>query len=273
MKYLLLSVLMCITVSVHSQTAGLVFFSENGEKFTVTMNGLQKNDTPQTQVKVNNIYGAPYLVKITFADTSLGVIDEKVTATDDKERTYVIRLRKVSESEKGIKKAGVDIGRTIEGGDKKEAAAKKEQINNTNSMYVLKFLSETALAEQTQQTVVKATAAGTTPASDYPEPASSNKCSIPMNDGTFAAAVKSFDQIESQNTRITEAKQLIHNNCLSCNQVRQLILLFSLEESRLEIAKYAYDHTFDKQNYYKVNDTFTFEASVDELNRYIKGRK
>ena len=94
-----------------------------------------------------------------------------------------------------------------------------------------------------------------------------------MNDGTFAAAVKSFDQIESQNTRITEAKQLIHNNCLSCNQVRQLILLFSLEESRLEIAKYAYDHTFDKQNYYKVNDTFTFEASVDELNRYIQGRK
>ena len=35
------------------------------------------------------------------------------------------------------------------------------------------------------------------------------------------------------------------------------------------IAKYAFDHCYDRRNYFKVNDVFTFTSSVNELNRYI----
>ena len=48
--------------------------------------------------------------------------------------------------------------------------------------------------------------------------------------------------------------------------------MFSFEDSKLDFAKYAYERTYDIDNYYKVNDAFTFESSVDELNEYIQAR-
>jgi hypothetical protein len=49
------------------------------------------------------------------------------------------------------------------------------------------------------------------------------------------------------------------------------MLLFSFEDTRLEFAQYAYAYTLDLRNYYKLNDAFTFESSIDELNKYIQG--
>jgi hypothetical protein len=47
------------------------------------------------------------------------------------------------------------------------------------------------------------------------------------------------------------------------------MLLFTFENNRLDFAKFAYAYTFDTGNYYLVNDAFTFETSIDELNAYI----
>lgn len=49
------------------------------------------------------------------------------------------------------------------------------------------------------------------------------------------------------------------------------MFLFNFESTRLELAKYAYGHTYDIANYYMLNDAFTFESSIEELNNYIKG--
>ena len=47
------------------------------------------------------------------------------------------------------------------------------------------------------------------------------------------------------------------------------MLLFTFENNRLEIAKYAYGKTVDKGNYFVVNDVFTFN-SKEKLNEYIR---
>jgi hypothetical protein len=49
------------------------------------------------------------------------------------------------------------------------------------------------------------------------------------------------------------------------------MMLFSFEGTRLDFAKFAYGRTYDIGNYYMVNDAFTFETSIDELNDYING--
>ena len=49
--------------------------------------------------------------------------------------------------------------------------------------------------------------------------------------------------------------------------------LFNFESSRLEFAKFAYPYTFDQGNYYKLNDAFQFESSIDELNEFVKNSK
>lgn len=75
---------------------------------------------------------------------------------------------------------------------------------------------------------------------------------------------KSFDS-----SKLTVAKQGIQGNKLASWQVAELMDLFSFESSKLEIAKFAYHYVLDPQNYYTVNDSFTFSSSITELDGYI----
>jgi len=78
-------------------------------------------------------------------------------------------------------------------------------------------------------------------------------------------ASKSFDD-----SRLTIAKQIISSNCMLCSQIKELMKLMSFEENKLELAKFAWNHNLDKGNYYTLNDAFTFESSIDELNKYTQ---
>lgn len=71
------------------------------------------------------------------------------------------------------------------------------------------------------------------------------------------------------NTKITIAKQAIATNYFTSRQVFEIMKLFSFESSKLDIAKFAYKNTIDKNNYYMVNGAFNFSSSIDELNDWI----
>lgn len=76
---------------------------------------------------------------------------------------------------------------------------------------------------------------------------------------------QSFDS-----SRLSVAKQATSMNYLSSRQVFELMELLTFESSKLEFAKHAYNRTVDRNNYYVVNNAFTFSSSVDELTRYIQ---
>ena len=48
------------------------------------------------------------------------------------------------------------------------------------------------------------------------------------------------------------------------------MLLFTFENNRLEVAKYAYRKTVDKHNYFQLNEALTFSSSKDDLARFIR---
>jgi hypothetical protein len=56
----------------------------------------------------------------------------------------------------------------------------------------------------------------------------------------------------------------------SAQQARELVSLFTYESSKLEMAKYIYRYTTDKNNYITVYDVFTYSSSKDELSRFIR---
>lgn len=97
-------------------------------------------------------------------------------------------------------------------------------------------------------------------------------CGYPMSDTDFADAKKSIEKKGFEDTKMTLAKQIGRDHCFTTAQVKGIMQLFGFEDSKLDFAKFAYDHTFDIGNYYKVNDVFGFESSVDELNQYIQSR-
>lgn len=94
-------------------------------------------------------------------------------------------------------------------------------------------------------------------------------CPVPMAPGDFSSMKETIRSKDFENTKLSIAKQVLQNNCLTSTQVREVLGLFDFENTKLEYAKYAYSHTYDIGNYYKVNDAFEFESSVEELNKYI----
>lgn len=98
-------------------------------------------------------------------------------------------------------------------------------------------------------------------------------CSAPISSTEFANVKKTIETKNFEDSKIKIAKQVIDNNCLLSSQVKEIMMLFNFEETRLDLAKYAYGHTYDIGNYYKLNDAFKFEASIDELDEFIKSNK
>ena len=90
-----------------------------------------------------------------------------------------------------------------------------------------------------------------------------------MDPTAFENAKKSIASKDFEDSKIKIAKQIINTNCLLSSQVKEIMMLFDFENTRLELAKYAYGYTYDLGNYYIVNDAFDFESSIDELNEYI----
>jgi hypothetical protein len=74
----------------------------------------------------------------------------------------------------------------------------------------------------------------------------------------------------SENNRLVSAKVITDKSYFTTQQVKELMQLFSFESNKLEIAKYAYRKTADKQNYFQVEDGLVFKSSKDELARFVR---
>ena len=93
-----------------------------------------------------------------------------------------------------------------------------------------------------------------------------------MNDSEYASMKGSIESKTFEESKMTLAKQMLKDRCMTVAQVKGFMGLFTFEDSKLDLAKYAYDRTYDIGNYYQVNDMFTFEASIDELNQYLESK-
>jgi Domain of unknown function (DUF4476) len=98
-------------------------------------------------------------------------------------------------------------------------------------------------------------------------------CPMPMASNEFHDLRSSISSKTFEDTRMTIAKQVLSDRCILASQVKEVMLLFTFEDNRLDFAKFAYDKTYDIGNYFKVNDAFTFETSIEELNQYIDSRR
>ncbi|MGI8892717.1 MAG: DUF4476 domain-containing protein [Bacteroidia bacterium] len=75
---------------------------------------------------------------------------------------------------------------------------------------------------------------------------------------------QSFDS-----SKLKIAKQAIATNNIRSSQVLQLMNLLTFESYKLDLAKFAYSYTLDKQNYFMLYDGFTFQSSINQLSRHI----
>lgn len=94
-------------------------------------------------------------------------------------------------------------------------------------------------------------------------------CPYPMTPQDFSGIKASIMSKSFESTKLEIAKQVLGQRCMTSGQVTEIMSCFDFESTKLDFAKFAYGRTFDLGNYYMVNDAFTFESSINDLNRYI----
>ncbi len=95
-------------------------------------------------------------------------------------------------------------------------------------------------------------------------------CTRSMDAASFGKAKQTIASKGFDDTKLSTAKQVAKANCLTTDQILEVMKIFGFEESRLEFAKYAYDYCFDQNNYYNVSQGFSFDSSTEELNEFIE---
>ena len=111
---------------------------------------------------------------------------------------------------------------------------------------------------------------------DY-DPGKGNDRDNHYDNTRVAMDVRSFEMLKSalnresfEKSRMEIARQCIDRNNFSTMQVREMALLFAFENNKLELAKYAYRNTVDKNNYFQLYNVFSFSNSKEELAEYIR---
>lgn len=261
--------LACLTNS--QAQFNLILFTEQGERFWLVLNGIRQNEDSETNVKVTGLNAPLYKAKIIFEDKTWVELDKNVYMPDyPAEVTYTVRKGKKGEY---VLRYVSDIPLA-----QAHPPAPQQRVIalNTTSSPVVQHTGSITEHTTTPDTNVSAGMSVSAPNEQvYVLPGYSGPvgCPLPMNDLAFESAKASILAKSFEDSKLTIAKQFIDSTCLLSSQVEQVLTLFSFENSKLEFAKYAYHRTFDLGNYYTVNDAFTFESSIDELNSYINSQR
>jgi hypothetical protein len=70
--------------------------------------------------------------------------------------------------------------------------------------------------------------------------------------------------------RVEKAKQLFNEKCLITKQVIDVLQGIKMESSKLELAKFLYGRTLDKNNFGKVAGEFSFESNKKKIQEFIR---
>lgn len=294
--------------SIFAQVSNLILFTEQGEQFTVILNGIKQNDRPETNVKVTGLNAPNYKLKVIFVNKSIGDMDKTVFVDAGSEITYAIK-----KNAQGV--YTLRLQSTVPMAQSMPPSAHQSVVmyHSTPTVVQQSTTTTTTYGEpdnvninvgiggvgmnvnvngmdgygSTQTTTTTTTT--TSSSSNYDQPVQQQPqhqqqqqnvysmpgyngpvgCPWPLSRQDFDGVKNSISSKSFDETKLTIAKQVIASNCLLSGQVKEIMMLFSFEETRLDLAKYAYGYTFDIGNYYKVNDAFSFSSSIDELNSYI----
>ncbi|MEN9339623.1 MAG: hypothetical protein RIQ62_935 [Bacteroidota bacterium] len=91
-----------------------------------------------------------------------------------------------------------------------------------------------------------------------------------MSEGRFSELIAQIRKASFENSKTSVAKQALKTNRITCKQLLAILNEFSFESTKLQFAKDAYKSVTDKNNYFLINDTFTFQSSKDDLLEFLE---
>ena len=309
------------------QTSDLVVFSEAGERFTLVVDGEERNSAPAARVVATGIRNSTPQVVVRFAEAGITPLKQNAWMEPGQEYTIKITTNKKGERvfrmqgtaplgtaasatpserarpvdfhddptgdppmEHGVTHSTTTTTTVVEGAEQGEDVRIDMAVPG---MRVQMNVPDAGTTGNTRTTTTRTTTTTTTgssfmqggpgvergPSRSTPEAYRMPGYSGPIGCAQAPLSASEFESIKAsvadkkfEDTKLSSAKTIAGSRCFTAEQVKQLMEVLSFEDSRLDLAKFAYDRTHDVGNYYKVNDAFKFESSIEELDKYVRSR-
>lgn len=304
--------LLILSVAAVAQNNSLIVYSQDGFKFSLILNGVLQNEHPTTNVKVTSLNAPNYEAKVIF-ENKMADVNGTIylmyggNNTQNTEYTYSIayvkdkyKLKFKSIAPIAVEEAEVPnpqqtvvvytpvpiFGTNISTTTTTNTVQTNTNVGGVQGGININFNvnDPTMIPGGTVNSTTYSTSTTTVNSGGYASPNNNNAyvlpgysgiygCPYPMGPSDFESAKQSISSKGFDESKLTIAKQIIGSNCMLCAQIRELMDLMSFEATKLDLAKFAWNHNLDKGNYYKLNDAFTFESSIDELNKYTQSHK
>jgi hypothetical protein len=91
------------------------------------------------------------------------------------------------------------------------------------------------------------------------------------NNSEFNIMLQSIANQTFEQNKLQIAHQILISNYLTSQQIYSILRLFTFESTKLSFSKSAFNKVLDPQNYFIINNAFSFSSSVNDLNNYLMG--
>jgi hypothetical protein len=276
-------------------------YSENGEKFTLSIDGKQINDTPASNVRATDLRGDFFRIQVQFDDESLGMVSQGFAIDPGMEQKAVVMMKnngKLAIRPSGQPMAYNPVSEQTEPRPSKPTYESRPEpqtqtettVQTTTTHSTGKTGEEVSMdidmmgtkvgvsvkvddgmdGEYTTTTTETTRVQETETVSASPEVV---ELACPeMASGEYNELLNSIKSKTFSDSKMSVLQQVFKDNCMSAEQIKNVMSTFTYEEDKLEFAKMAYDHCTDPKNYWKLNDAFEFEMTIEELNEFLESK-
>lgn len=219
----------------------LVVFSNEGQPFTLILDGLKENQTPQTNVRVVGLDLKKYQVKVIYENKKLKDVNATVTFFRTG-KECVFALNKLGKRK-----------HTLDYSSEKDIDGFNDNVNKQNTTDNTNTGSNDQTNTNTPQTGTLTSEPVTTPTVSVFQQALTNIAAQPTDEG-----------------KLTVALTMLQNGTLNISQIKQVLALFSSDQSRLAFAKKACAELKDPAMYAEIISLFTNGSVKQELQNFFK---
>lgn len=313
LRLLVLLVVALLPMASIAQVSCLTIFSEDGDKFTLYLNGQQQNNVPQANLRIDGLTQPYYKARIVFEDKAKGQVSKDVQVVDPMTNANADVVYRIKNKDGEMKlryysaqpvppsynpppdQYVMHYGQPDQTTVTQTTVTQTTGTNTTNGSVSIGFgaggggvnmnvnVNDPNMNGGVQQTTTTTTTTSSysntsgnysnNPNNNYSNQPVNSGCQYPMDWNNFKSAKQTVANASFDETKLSTAKTILTSNCFNTDQVVEICKLFGFEASKLDFAKYAYSRTTDPGNYFKVSNVFSFDASKTDLNNYISGNR
>ena len=252
----------------------MVLFCNDGEPFTLILNGERINMEPQTRVRVEGLTLKKYQAKVIFKNKKLKEANTTITFF------YTCFECEFGVNRKSKNKFKIEYftDRKIEGcaGGEPEGNANSNQTSGTITNTTTNTTIEEATPVQTitpTNTLLTGPGTGITTTENNTVNIINGKCDTPMSDAQFLSFKNSIQNLPTDNEKQIKAWAMMQAACITVNQLRQLLNVFFADNAKYEFAKKVYERTKDNADFIKLKEVFVDTMVKDKFEKFLQTKK